>query len=1392
MIVFSQKPATTNFSKKKSARHLPTFCPSFSGKSNFQMTKKLTALAACLAAATFLFGQKDLKNLPKISDEDSKTYPMQHSQGHFIGDIAPLREPSPALPDLGKSPKTWEKKNYFSRNKTTNPAAEPQGRDPLADLHRDQNGSAGAPPIFPGLNFEGLRETGATPPDPTGDIGKNHYVQSVNRGGGSSIKIWDKDGKVVLDEFASSQKMWSQVGFSSIGDPIVQYDHAAERWLFLEMQGFGNNELLIAISNTSDPTGGWKGYRFQTFGFPDYPKLYVWNNAYFITVNEIAGNNRAVGYALERDAMIAGKDKFGVWRFEMPKFAALTYQPATGTDWEGGIAPPANSPGYIFRMYDDAWGGIDADHLQVWQVKLNWTDTIQNQLVGPQKVYVAPFESNVCNGNLFECIDQPDANSQKITALDDIIMYRCPYRNFGTYESIVLNHVVDVAANGGDGGDAQIRWYELRKTAANPAWTVAQQGTHAPDAAAHRFMSTLSQDAQGNIALGYSVSSKTVYPGLRISAHRAADAPGQMSNEEFTIMDGKASHRTFRWGDYSSMAVDPVDGRTFWFTGEYQPAGNVDWGTRIMSFQLRRDTFDARPKTMESPKNSHLLSTAEKITVQVFNEGLQPAVNVKVRVKLDGKNVVEEPIAGSILPNTGVLHTFSPTVDLSVPNRTYTFDFITNYQQDQYHENDSIAVPVKKLTSNDGALVPKTGVANSICSSEATYDVIFKNAAAVPLQSLKVKYKLGASAEETFNWTGNLPAGEQDTLTLALSNVKNGNNFLTLILAEPNGIADEDRSNDTLRLRLVGQITGSPCLVDATATQGQLNWEIRDQQTGSLVASGSASSNLPAPRQICLNDGKCFQLFMKATPLKWEGKFQFFDLFGKLLVERQTVTGEETITFCTPTRLAADLGAFELLSPKTGKGLTAAETVQVAARNFGKNAQTGVQIRYRIGGGAWQTETLPGTLQAGETQIHTFATTADLSQLGDYPFEIETIFPNDEQPSNDRISPVVKNRAGRDLAISGAGLLKGCGSLDDVFVKYSVENQGFAVIDSFKVEIRLDGVFQKIESHKVLLGTGDQVELKPELTLPDFNQHLLEVKIVETNGSPLDEFLANNTAQANIQIQQNGVEATALFSLDSKPQETSWKLFDEQGNVVLSSSKFAATDQFLTDFWCLAPEKCFTFRLYDSGGDGMLGSISISNLTGTLLDFDGKDFGDSIDLKFCTKTLCGGFAATAQVSPASAVGVSDGKIVVTPTGGTPPFFYGLKISQLFADSIFTGLAAGKYTVFVVDGNFCEFKIEVEVKVFVSSDDLVFGKRALQISPNPAQNFVQIELPARSGEQTAVAELFDLNGKSLRSFRLSRWDDSLHGVFSVEKLPAGQYFVRVRGLDKVYLGKVLKQ
>ena len=573
---------------------------------------------------------------------EPEQYKPMVGKGEFLGNIPPLRDLVPQTLPEGPAPdKLWKRANYFPANALNNPNAQPQHGDPLATFKKSEIES-GNPELTPGVNFEGINDPNVIPPDPTGDIGKNHYVQMVNSNGNAWFQVWDKTGQSVYGP-ALTSTIWSQVGSGSIGDPILQYDQDAQRWLMMEMQGFGNSQLLIAVSDGSDPTGSWKAYRISTLGFPDYPKLYVWPNAYLLTVNEIVGGNKCAGFALDRNALLAGDDQFGVYRFEMPNFQAIVYQPATGVDWEGGPPPPPGSPGYIFRVYDDSWDG-GVDQLQYWKVFVDWQDANNSHIDGPFSIVTTPFETRVCWSGLFDCIEQP-GTSTRITALENIIMYRIPYRNFGDHESIVLNHVSDVSNVVGPGGDAAIRWYELRKTA-DTEWEIYQEGTYAPDAT-NRITGTLSMDENGNIGMGYTAVSESVYPSIRLTGRRAGDPLNEMTIEEYILQPGGGASTTQRWGDYSNMAVDPEDGRTFWFTGEYKAEQGLS-STRIGSFTIQRDTFDVSPQTLLAPQPNVLTGNAETFTVDVFNSGIAPAFNIPLTLIFEGQILASELWADTI------------------------------------------------------------------------------------------------------------------------------------------------------------------------------------------------------------------------------------------------------------------------------------------------------------------------------------------------------------------------------------------------------------------------------------------------------------------------------------------------------------------------------------------------------------------------------------------------------------------------------------------------------------------------------------------------------------------------------------------------------------------------
>jgi hypothetical protein len=164
-------------------------------------------------------------------------------------------------------------------------------------------------------------------------------------------------------------------------------------------------------------------------------------------------------------------------------------------------------------------------------------------------------------------------------------MYRLAYRNLGDHSALVVNHTVEVGA--GATLRSGVRWYELRPDAVGNL-TLFQQGTYAPDDN-WRWMGSAAMNRSGDIALGYSVSSPSLFPQIHFTGRLAADLPGMMTQGEGVLIDGTGAQTggLARWGDYSSLTIDPVDDCTFWYTNEFLKAsGSFNWSTRIGWFKL--------------------------------------------------------------------------------------------------------------------------------------------------------------------------------------------------------------------------------------------------------------------------------------------------------------------------------------------------------------------------------------------------------------------------------------------------------------------------------------------------------------------------------------------------------------------------------------------------------------------------------------------------------------------------------------------------------------------------------------------------------------------------------------------------------------------------------------
>ncbi|MGK7295716.1 MAG: hypothetical protein ACNS61_07820 [Candidatus Wenzhouxiangella sp. M2_3B_020] len=481
--------------------------------------------------------------------------------------------------------------------------AEQRGGDPLREMNRRfPERSGGRAFDAPLIDQGGLGFSGVNPPDPVGDVGNDYYVQMINGSGGARVRILNKtDGSRAVDDQGESISDFNldalAVGSGTgctmgEGDPIVMFDHSAPndsgppgRWFLSE---FTSVSMCVYISETSDPTAGnWTVYEIfsESGARPDYPKYGIWTDAYYVGTNEFsAGSPQPSLYAFDRENMLQGVATRPSQAFVVPSLDGFGFQMLHPADWDGATEPPADAPGLFLRHRDDEVHDAGAndtarDFLEIWRFDVDWDDAGNSTLTGPETIDVVEFESELCGLTSFSCVPQP-AEGVALDPLREPMMWRVQYRNFGTHEALVGSWVTDVV--GGTADVHGVRWAELRN--AGSGWTAHQQGTVSPDDV-HRWMPTVAMDGAGNIAVGYNVSDAVdTYPGLRYTGRLASDPLDVMPIGEVRLAEGSAANPSNRYGDYSSLNVDPVDDCTYWFTGEYNPA--AQWSTRIAKFRF--------------------------------------------------------------------------------------------------------------------------------------------------------------------------------------------------------------------------------------------------------------------------------------------------------------------------------------------------------------------------------------------------------------------------------------------------------------------------------------------------------------------------------------------------------------------------------------------------------------------------------------------------------------------------------------------------------------------------------------------------------------------------------------------------------------------------------------
>jgi hypothetical protein len=455
-----------------------------------------------------------------------------------------------------------------------------------------------------GEGFTGHEFPGGNEPDAAGGrgggrggidislaVGPDHIFEILN----GNMAVFTKKGKKysttgkLLYGAVPNNTFFSgfgvRCGVSNNSDSVVRYDQLANRWLIVVPvftrppdNPQGPYAMCYAVSATPDPLGPYYRYEFQRPLFPDYPRPAVWPDGYYNPTS--TSDNLLPDVITQKHDCIADRNKM------------LRGLPATeqcvvidggvfmlNADLDGKRLPPAGAPNIMMSTGGTQLMKIFGDDgIYFYKVHVDWSDPSKTSVSPPQKIAVAPYHY-LCDGQLSNCVSQP-GTERRLDSQGDKLIQRLAYRNFGDHESILAEHSVATAAQGGG-----VRWYEFRLNQQRDP-VLYQQSTYAPGGF-YRWLGSMAMDRKSNIGVGYSFGGEPNYAGQRFAARMANDPKGQLTFHESVLAEGHASQTgSLRWEDYTDIIVDPSDDCTFWFVGNYLKSGAASSTTRIGSFLL--------------------------------------------------------------------------------------------------------------------------------------------------------------------------------------------------------------------------------------------------------------------------------------------------------------------------------------------------------------------------------------------------------------------------------------------------------------------------------------------------------------------------------------------------------------------------------------------------------------------------------------------------------------------------------------------------------------------------------------------------------------------------------------------------------------------------------------
>ena len=416
--------------------------------------------------------------------------------------------------------------------------------------------------------FLGIQNTGWNPPDPDIAAGPDHVVLVVN----GQIAFFTQAGVQTFGQpIAGGGGFWGSVGATSfVFDPVAVYDVHSGRFVVAATEHANNGDdlIVLAVSDDSDPNGTWHKYRFNMTGFGDFidfPNLGVDSQAIYITADFFSPPS-------------------GNWIFIIPKAPVLVGDPVTPTGIMTSGGP--RSLGNV-KTYD-----VDAP-AQYFATSFSGSSTrVQLDAVTDPLGVPARSTFNLTVPTFGNPPGAAQLGTSNRASTIDVRIKNGVYRD----GSLWLTHTI------GQNATARVRWYEVSMngwptSGQNPA--LRQSGTLDFGAGEHNWMSDISVDDRGDAIICFSRSSVNQFISVQRVLRAPSDSLGTFQ-PPVTLQQSTSPETGDRWGDYAGVDEEPDLPGTFWTFNQYRTTSWRTWVGQVGVFRgLRILLPGASPEVLE-------------------------------------------------------------------------------------------------------------------------------------------------------------------------------------------------------------------------------------------------------------------------------------------------------------------------------------------------------------------------------------------------------------------------------------------------------------------------------------------------------------------------------------------------------------------------------------------------------------------------------------------------------------------------------------------------------------------------------------------------------------------------------------------------------------------------